>query len=99
MTPFRKFGLGQVTFWAFRHPSPSTVLSRVEVAGRHTMNPSTNHLPGTVPIWKRGEEPLPPGLTEEDRPMLEQQKKWEGYAGMAMESCATKTVLAGGAGE
>ncbi|RXW18672.1 hypothetical protein EST38_g7183 [Candolleomyces aberdarensis] len=58
----------------------------------------TNHLPGTVPIWKRGEEPLPPGLTEEDRPMLEQQKKWEGYAGMAMESCATKTVLAGGAG-
>lgn len=74
-------------------------LSRVEVAGRHTMNPSTNHLPGTVPIWKRGEEPLPPGLTEEDRPMLEQQKKWEGYAGLAMESCATKTVLAGGAGK
>ncbi|KIK09257.1 hypothetical protein K443DRAFT_671749 [Laccaria amethystina LaAM-08-1] len=62
------------------------------------MNPSTNHLPGRVPIWRPEQEPLPPGLTEEDRPALEQTKKWEGYTGMVMESCATKTVLAGGAG-
>lgn len=62
------------------------------------MNPSTNHLPGRVPIWRPGQEPLPPGLTEEDRPALEQTKKWEGYTSMVMESCATKTVLAGGAG-
>lgn len=30
--------------------------------------------------------------------MYEQQKRWEGYAGMAMESCAVKTVLAGSMG-
>jgi len=62
------------------------------------MNPSTSNLPGAVPIWKPGKEPLPPGWNEEDRPMFEQQKKWEKLAGMAMESCAVKTVLAGGAG-
>ncbi|TEB38466.1 mitochondrial import inner membrane translocase subunit TIM22 [Coprinellus micaceus] len=59
------------------------------------INPSTNHLPGICPIFKKGQEPLPPGLNEEDRPIYEQQKRWEGYAGMAMESCAVKTVLAG----
>ncbi|EAU91612.2 mitochondrial import inner membrane translocase subunit TIM22 [Coprinopsis cinerea okayama7 len=62
------------------------------------MNPSTSHLPGKVPIWAPGKEPLPPGWTEEDRPMWNQQKKWERFAGMAMESCVVKTVLAGGAG-
>lgn len=59
------------------------------------MNP--NHLP-RVPIWAAGKEPLPPGLTEEDRPYYEQTKRWEGYTTMAMESCAVKTILAGGAG-
>lgn len=53
---------------------------------------------GQVPIWAPGKEPLPPGFTEEDRAQMEQTKKWEKFAGMAMESCATKTVLAGGAG-
>ncbi|KAF5317295.1 hypothetical protein D9611_004014 [Ephemerocybe angulata] len=62
------------------------------------INPSTNHLPGKTPIFKPSQEPLPPGLNEEDRPLYEQQKRWEGFAGMAMESCAVKTVLAGGAG-
>ena len=62
------------------------------------MNPSTNHLPGRVPIWAPGKEPLPPGWTEEDRPNWEKQKRWESYGAMAMESCAVKTVLAGGAG-
>lgn len=77
-----------------------------EVAGRQehipvmpiNINPSLYGVPGATPIWKRGEEPLPPGLTEEDRPMFEEQQKWGRYAGMAMESCAVKTVLAGGAG-
>ena len=64
-----------------------------------TLNPSTSHLPFVVPIWLPGKEPLPPGLTEADRPLWEQNKKMERYMGMAMESCAAKTVLAGGAGE
>ncbi|KAF8891809.1 Tim17/Tim22/Tim23/Pmp24 family-domain-containing protein, partial [Infundibulicybe gibba] len=46
-----------------------------------------------VPIYPAGKEPLPPGFTEEDRAQLQQMKKWEGYTAMAMESCATKTVL------
>ncbi|PPQ87472.1 hypothetical protein CVT25_008208 [Psilocybe cyanescens] len=62
------------------------------------MNPSTNNLPGRVPIWAAHKEPLPPGLLEEDRPMYEQTKRWEGYMASAMESCPVKTVLAGGAG-
>jgi Tim17/Tim22/Tim23/Pmp24 family len=62
------------------------------------MNPSTNSLPGRVPIWAAGKEPLPPGWTEEDRPNWDKQKQWERYGAMAMESCAVKTVLAGGAG-
>ena len=65
---------------------------------RTAMNPSTNHLPGRVPIWASGKEPLPPGLTEEDRPYYDQTKRWQGYTTMAMESCAVKTTLAGGAG-
>ena len=62
------------------------------------MNPSTNNLPCRVPIWAPHKEPLPPGLTEEDRPFYEQNKRWEGYMGSAMESCPVKTTLAGGAG-
>ena len=62
------------------------------------MNPSTSHLPCTVPIWAPHKEPLPPGLTEEERPFYEQNKKFEKYMGMAMESCPVKTTLAGGAG-
>ncbi|KAG8697559.1 Mitochondrial import inner membrane translocase subunit tim22, partial [Ceratobasidium sp. 395] len=50
----------------------------------------------SVPIFPAGKEPLPPGLTEEDRPALEQQKKVERFMRMASESCAFKTVLSGG---
>ena len=60
------------------------------------MNPLD--IPGRVPIWAPGKEPLPPGLTEEDRPYYEQTKRWEGYTTMAMESCAVKTTMAGGVG-
>lgn len=62
------------------------------------MNPNTNHLPGRVPIWAAGKEPLPPGLTEEDRPYYDQTKRWERYTTMAMESCAAKTTIAGSFG-
>jgi import inner membrane translocase subunit TIM22 len=51
-----------------------------------------------VPIFPAGKEPLPPGLTEEDRPALMQQRKVENFMRMASESCAFKTVLSGGAG-
>jgi hypothetical protein len=64
-----------------------------------TLNPSTSHLPLSVPIWAPGKEPLPPGLTESDRPFWEQNKKMERYMGMAMENCIAKSMLAGGAGE
>ncbi|KAF9529688.1 Tim17/Tim22/Tim23/Pmp24 family-domain-containing protein [Crepidotus variabilis] len=62
------------------------------------VNPSTSHLPGTVPLWAAGKEPLPPGLTEEDRPMWEQNKKMEKFMAAGIESCPAKTLLAGGAG-
>ncbi|KAF8608122.1 Tim17-domain-containing protein [Ceratobasidium sp. AG-I] len=51
-----------------------------------------------VPIYPLGKEPLPPGLTEEDRPALMQQRKVENWMRMASESCAFKTVLSGGVG-
>lgn len=61
------------------------------------MNSGSN-FPCAVPIYAPGKEPLPPGLTEDDRSALQQTKKWEGYMATFMESCAVKTVLAGGAG-
>lgn len=64
------------------------------------MNGGPNRFPGGMPIpYPAGKEPLPPGFTEEDRPQYVQMKKWEGYTQMASESCAFKTVLAGGAGK
>lgn len=71
---------------------------RLELGPLKDMNGSSPTYPGQVPIYAPGKEPLPPGFTEEDRAAIQQTKKWEGYAGMAMESCAVKTVLAGGAG-
>ncbi|KAJ7582578.1 Tim17/Tim22/Tim23/Pmp24 family-domain-containing protein [Mycena floridula] len=59
---------------------------------------SGSRFPGAMPIPYAGKQPLPPGVTEEERPQYEQMKKWEGYTQMATESCAFKTVLAGGAG-
>jgi import inner membrane translocase subunit TIM22 len=62
------------------------------------MNPNSPVYPGQVPIWPAGKEPLPPGYTESDREAILQTKRWEKYMSMGMESCAVKTVLAGGAG-
>ncbi|KAB5592772.1 Import inner membrane translocase subunit tim22 [Ceratobasidium theobromae] len=51
-----------------------------------------------VPIYQPGKEPLPPGLTEDDRPQLMQQRKMENWMRMASESCAFKSALSGGIG-
>jgi import inner membrane translocase subunit TIM22 len=55
--------------------------------------------PCQIPIWAPGKEPLPPGFTEEDRAAIAGQQKYANIAAMAMESCATKTVMAGTMGE
>ena len=52
-----------------------------------------------VPLYPAGQEPLPPGMSEEEIPMWEQQKKMEKYMSLASESCVFKSVLAGGMGE
>ncbi len=56
-------------------------------------------VPWLVPVFAPGKEPLPPGWTEEDRQQMKQQKKYQDYMTMGMESCAAKTLIAGGGGE
>ena len=51
--------------------------------------------PLVAPIFPAGREPLPPGMTEADRPQLEQAKQYQNYAVVAMESCVVKTGIAG----
>ncbi|KAF9268592.1 Tim17-domain-containing protein [Marasmius fiardii PR-910] len=58
------------------------------------MNNGTS-FPGLVPLHKPGQEPLPPGVTEAERPQWEQMKKMERFVQSAQESCITKTALAG----
>ena len=53
------------------------------------------NLPGTAPIFPAGKEPLPPGITEEERDNFLQAKKYERWMAMGMESCVAKTVIAG----
>ncbi|KAI0790598.1 mitochondrial import inner membrane translocase subunit TIM22 [Abortiporus biennis] len=53
------------------------------------------NLPLVPPIFPAGKEPLPPGFTEEDRQNMLQQKKYQDYMTMGMESCLAKTVIAG----
>ena len=48
-----------------------------------------------VPLFPAGQEPLPSGISEEERPQYEQNKKIEKYMGMAAESCAFKSATAG----
>ncbi|KAG1801110.1 mitochondrial import inner membrane translocase subunit TIM22 [Suillus variegatus] len=51
--------------------------------------------PLVAPMFPAGREPLPPGMTEEDRAQLLEAKKYQGWMAMGMESCAAKTVIAG----
>ena len=56
-------------------------------------------LPLVAPLFPAGKEPLPPGLTEEDRAQFLQAKKYQTWMSTGMESCAAKTVIAGIGGE
>jgi hypothetical protein len=52
-------------------------------------------LPLVAPVFPAGKEPLPPGMTEEDRANLLQAKKYQDYMTVGMESCFAKTAIAG----
>lgn len=54
--------------------------------------------PGTVPIYKPGTEPLPPGVTEDDRQAFEYQQKLQRFMQSGMENCVTKAAISAGAG-
>ncbi|KAF8504709.1 Tim17-domain-containing protein [Russula emetica] len=51
-----------------------------------------------TPLFAAGKEPLPPGMTEEDRANMMQMKKYQDYMTAGMESCAGKTTVAGAFG-
>ncbi|KIY46032.1 Tim17-domain-containing protein [Fistulina hepatica ATCC 64428] len=52
-----------------------------------------------IPYHPPGQEPLPPGMTEEDRQAMMLQEKYQRLMTSFMtENCATKAVLAGGMG-
>jgi mitochondrial import inner membrane translocase subunit TIM22 len=51
-----------------------------------------------APVFPAGMEPLPPGLTEEDRSAIAQQKKIERFMTMGSESCLFKTAVTAGGG-
>jgi len=55
-------------------------------------------IPLVAPIFPAGREPLPPGFSEEEREQLLQAKKYQDLMTTGMESCAAKTVIAGGGG-
>jgi import inner membrane translocase subunit TIM22 len=57
-----------------------------------------HHYPWLVPLFPAGQEPLPPGLSEEEIAMYEQTKKMTKYMTMAQESCVFKSGLSGVAG-
>ncbi|KAJ1025505.1 hypothetical protein NDA13_004314 [Ustilago tritici] len=51
-----------------------------------------------APVYVPGTEPLPPGVTEQDRAEIAKIAKWNKIANMTMESCPTKCMLSGAAG-
>jgi mitochondrial import inner membrane translocase subunit TIM22 len=51
--------------------------------------------PLLAPVFPAGREPLPPGMTEEDRANMLQIKKYQDYMSTGMESCLGKTAVAG----
>ncbi|EJF57547.1 Tim17-domain-containing protein [Dichomitus squalens LYAD-421 SS1] len=56
------------------------------------------NIPMVAPVFPAGKEPLPPGITEEERQNYLQAKKYQDWMTMGMESCVAKTVIAGGGG-
>ncbi len=57
-----------------------------------------NNLPLVAPVFPAGREPLPPGISDEDRDNYLQAKKYQDYMTVGMESCVAKTIIAGGGG-
>lgn len=55
-------------------------------------------LPGIAPVFLPGQEPLPPGITEDDRAQIMQGQKYQQLMQTGMESCLAKTMMAGGFG-
>ncbi|EJD07964.1 Tim17-domain-containing protein [Fomitiporia mediterranea MF3/22] len=54
--------------------------------------------PPVTPVFPAGKEPLPPGMTEEDRAQIMQAKKYQDMMSSVPESCLFKTGMAGVAG-
>lgn len=54
-----------------------------------------NKLPLVAPVYLPGQEPLPPGISEEDREQMKQAMKYQQYFVSAMESCVGKAVISG----
>lgn len=56
-------------------------------------------LPLVAPLYPAGREPLPPGITEDDRAQYMQAQKYQRWMTTGSESCAAKTVIAGVGGK
>ena len=54
-----------------------------------------NKLPMVAPLYLPGREPLPPGITEDDREQMKQALKYQQYIVSAMESCVGKAAISG----
>lgn len=86
----------------YGHISDQSELGLPELAGNGIWKPAfmNSQLPHLLPsLWLPGKEPLPPGMTEDDREQLMQAKKYADLMSMGMESCITKTVIAGAGGK
>jgi hypothetical protein len=51
------------------------------------------------PLYLPGQEPLPPGTTNEEADAYRQAMKYQKWMGYVPESCPFKLVLSGGMGE
>lgn len=52
----------------------------------------------TAPIYLPGQEPLPPGFSEDDRKQLQDMQYWQRTMSGAMELCPVKCAMSGAAG-
>jgi len=57
-----------------------------------------NQIPLLAPIYLPGREPLPPGITPDEREAFQQAQRWQKIMTTIPESCPFKVVLTGGAG-
>lgn len=66
-------------------------------AKRRTRNTATmaSKMPLVAPVYLPGQEPLPPGISEEDRMQIMQSLKYQGYIVKTMESCVGKAAISG----